>query len=794
MFKNNNRADKKLEKYNEILKKVRMINLRNHNTDELRKLSEELIHKARNGQPLDNLLIEAYALVNEAIIRILKLKAFDVQIMAGIALHEGKLIEMQTGEGKTLVSVFPAYLNAITGLGVHILTFNDYLARRDAEWMGPVFNFLGLTAGFINEDMSREERKKAYSCDITYVTAKEAGFDYLRDSLSYEISEIVHRPFDYTIIDEADSIMIDEARIPLILASNRQEDETVPTKIVNIIKRLKPEDHYCTDDSSRNVYLTDNGIKYIEEALACGNLYEEKNFELLANIQNELHAEVLLKRDVDYIVKDGRIELIDEFTGRVAKNRHWPDELQAAVEAKEGLTSDMKGQILNQITIQSFINLYPKICGMTGTAVSARDEFMEFYGLETVVIPPNRPCIRIDLPDMVFSNKKAKYEALLNEIKFVNSTGRPILIGTGSISESSSIASILKESAIHCQVLNAKNDEYEAKIIANAGNLGAVTVSTNMAGRGTDIKLGGDDEKNREQVTALGGLYVIGTTRHESVRIDNQLRGRAGRQGDPGSSRFFISLQDDILKKYSIERIVNKKHIHGNTSTRLENIKILNGILKVQKIIEGQNFDIRKTLWRYSNLIEAQRNYIFKRREDVLTGKSKKCFLKSNVPDLYANIEDKIGADALEDLEKNLTLYCIDKCWAQYLEHISYIRDGIHLTIIGGQNPFEAYISEVDRAFKELLLKIDESIITTFKSIKIESEGIDIGIDDLKGPSSTWTYMINDNPFADDLGLMLGNTRNIGASVAAAFFPWMAVITIVSLIYQRFLKRGKIIE
>lgn len=790
----NNSIYLSLTPYNEILNKIKTIDFKNQTDAMLHNYSKELIYRAKNGISLNNLLIEAFALVNEAIYRVLQINTFDVQIIAGIELYNCKLIEMQTGEGKTLAAVFPAYLNALTGKGVHVLTFNDYLAYRDANWMGSIFKLLGLSVGFVHESMSKKERKKSYACDITYVTAKEAAFDYLRDSLSYEVNELVHRPFNYTIVDEADSIMIDEARIPLVLAACTPEETISPKHIVNIIKQLEAGLDFNTDDSSRNIYLTDKGIKHVEDLLHCGNLYEVDNFKLLTEIHSALHAEILLKRDIDYIVKGGRIELIDEFTGRIAENRHWPDGLQVAVEAKEGLNANSKGRIMSSINVQSFINLYPKLSGMTGTAISSRDEFLEFYDLETVIIPSNHPCIRIDYPDMAFSHKEAEYDALLNEIRNINAIGRPILIGTCSIAESEYIASMLKESGIQYQVLNAKNDELEAQIIANAGALHAVTVSTNMAGRGTDIKLGGSDEQDREQVITLGGLYVIGTNRHESARIDNQLRGRAGRQGDPGSSRFFISLEDDILKKYGIERLIPKKYFPVKQSVSINNPRILKAILQEQRIIEGQNIEIRKTLWKYSNVIEIQRMYIFNNRSSVLCGKIEQNFLQSSEPDLYSLIETKIGINNLKDLEKRLTLYSIDQCWADYLDQIAYLREGIHLVNIGGQNPLETYLSDVVQSFEELMKEVKSSISNAFKNIKIYEEGIDIGIKDIKGTSSTWTYQINDNPFADDLGLMLASSRNIGSSAVAALIPFISINMIISLIYQRFFKKGKLIE
>jgi len=783
-----------MKTFKETLAQIRIIDFSSYTDEMLLCLSQDLINKAKNGTSLDDVLVESFALVNEAIYRVLGLNAFDVQLLAGIALHKGNLIEMQTGEGKTIAAVFPAYLNALFGKGVHILTFNDYLACRDANWMGSIFNFLGLSVGSVHGNMRIHERQNAYACNITYLTAKEAGFDYLRDSLCYEKSKVVHRPFHYAIVDEADSIMIDEARVPLVIAAKLSKETSFSKNTLEIINKLQSEVDYDMDDSLRNIYLTDKGIQTIELSLNCGNLYDHKNLTLLTEINNALHAEVLLKRDVDYIVKDEKIELIDEFTGRIAQNKHWPDGLQSAVEIKEGLIPDSEGQIMSSITIQSFIHLYPKISGMTGTAISSADEFMEFYGLNTFIIPPNQPCIRKDYPDIIFLRKEAKLKAMIDEIKNVNQTGRPILIGTGSIDESESLAILLKENGVQCQVLNAKNDELEAQIIANAGALGAVNVSTNMAGRGTDIKLGGTKKQERDKIIALGGLYVIGTNRYESVRIDNQLRGRAGRQGDPGSTRFFISLEDELYMKYGIIKIIPAKYQQGNQNSPLNNPRIIKRISQVQRTIEGQNFDIRRTLWRYSYIIEMQRQYIFKKRDDIYANNLSQNLLEVQEPALYTTLQSKIHQNKLDELVRSITLYSIDQCWAEYLDHVAYIREGIHLVTIGGKNPLEEYLSQVSEEFNELNEKIEISIINALKNIKISEDGIDIGIKDIKGPSATWTYMINDNPFADDLGLMLANTHNIGFSVVAAFVPTLWINMLADLIYQRFFKRNKSID
>ena len=538
------------------------------------------------------------------------LRPFDVQVLAGVAMHQGKLAQMNTGEGKTLAAVFPAYLNALTGKGVHIHTFNDYLARRDASWMGPIYNYLGLQASCIQEGMSPEERKKAYAADVTYTTAKEAGFDTLRDQLCYTVEGLVHRDFNFAVVDEADSILIDEARVPLVIAGSTTRPKADLEQLTQMVKSFKEGIDYETDEGKRNIFLTDGGHQRIERILGCGSLHAPENLDLLTRVNQALHAEFLIHRDVDYIVREGKVKIVDEFTGRVVKDRHWPDGLQAAVEAKEKIQQGAGGSILGSITLQHFLALYPKICGMTATAQPAAGEFFRFYGLKVVVIPPHRDCIRIDHPDLIFTHKASKHRALVAEIESNYNQQRPVLVGTASVEESEELVLELKKAGISFQVLNAKNDELEAEIISNAGSPGAVTISTNMAGRGTDIKLGGDREQERDKVVALGGLYVIGTNRHESLRIDNQLRGRAGRQGDPGSSRFFISLEDNLIERYGIKHLFPKKYRTLQQNAPIESPVVSREIVRGQRIIEGQNFDIRKTLWNYSILIEKHRKLL----------------------------------------------------------------------------------------------------------------------------------------------------------------------------------------
>ncbi|HEX6863294.1 MAG TPA: accessory Sec system translocase SecA2, partial [Thermoanaerobaculia bacterium] len=547
----------------------------------------------------DGLLPDVFALVREIARRVLGERPYDVQMLAGIALHQGKLVEMQTGEGKTLAAVAPVALNALAGRGVHVLTYNDYLARRDAEWMGPVYERLGLTVGCIQEGLSTSERHRAYRCDVTYLTGKEAGFDLLRDGLCLDPAGQVHRPFHLGLVDEADSILIDEARIPLVIAGTLEEIGVDLGRLAGIARQMVRGTDYDTDEYAYNIFLTDRGVHRAEKLLGSGNLFEADNVRLQAELRNALHAEALLKRDVDYIVRDGRIELVDELTGRVAENRQWPDGLQAALEAKEGLRWQPEGKIFGSITVQHFLRKYPRLCGMTGTATPAAAELADIYNLEVVEVPPNRPCIRVDHPDVIHATREAKRRALIDEIAATHATGRPILVGTVSVEESESLAADLRQGAVPCRVLNAKNDAEEAAIVAEAGTLGAVTISTNMAGRGTDIRLGGADESQRDAVVALGGLYVLGTNRHESRRIDDQLRGRAGRQGDPGSSRFVISLEDSLLQRCGIERLVPAKvlqRLREEEGGTVDHPAVRKEVERVQRIVEGQHGDLRKRL------------------------------------------------------------------------------------------------------------------------------------------------------------------------------------------------------
>lgn len=774
-----------IEIYKDWLNRIDKLDLIDLTNQQLQNLSLDLIRQVRSGIEVEDLPVKAFAIGREASHRILNMRPFDVQIIAGMAMHDGNLVEMQTGEGKTLVAVLPAYLNALSGKGVHVLTFNDYLAKRDAEWMGPVYRFLGLSVGHVHEGMSTRERQIAYSADITYLTAKEAGFDYLKGFLCREKQELVQRPFNFAIIDEADSILIDEARIPLVIAGKTDTQGPELSFIMEIVRKLKPHTDYETDENERNIFLTDTGLSLVEGSLKCGNLYEDRNLSTLVNVNNVLHAEVLLKRDIDYIVRNGKVELVDEFTGRVADKRHWPHGLQEAIEAKENIVSDLKGQIITSVTLQNYIRLYSKVCGMTGTAITSADEFKEFYGMTVVAIPTNKPCIRVDYPDMIFTHKEAKYKALVLEISKLHSAGRPILIGTCSVEESELLAERLKGAGVKCQVLNAKNDEQEAHVIAGAGAYRAVTVSTNMAGRGTDIKLGGEHEEEREKVVALGGLYVIGTNKHESRRIDNQLRGRAGRQGDPGSTRFFISLEDDLMKRYKIKNLIPDAIYPKNQESPVVNPIIPKKIVNAQRIIEGQNYDIRRTLGKYAIITEQQRISLYKWREDLLLNRVVPCLMPMKLRERYMLLSCEIGEEALRKAETQVTLHFINKCWAEYLDYMSYIRESIHLVHIGGRVPVDEFNRTSIRTFGELMEEVENEIIGTLSNARITRAGIDMDKEGLKAPTSTWTYLVNDRP--EQLGI---NPMAINPIANAMAMPLM----IITAVYFRFFRRVEKME
>lgn len=728
------------------------------------------------GANLDTLLIPSFALVAEAIRRVLLLDPFDEQLVCGIVLHQGKLAEMQTGEGKTLAAVFPVVLNALNGSGVHILTFNDYLARRDAEWMGPVYRLLGLSVGFVQEGMSISERQSAYDRDITYLTAKEAGFDFLRDNCRCDKSHIVQRAFHYAVVDEADSILIDEARIPMIIAGASDEPEGELAAYARLSRRMRPERHFVFDAYCRKIILTDAGIDFAERELGCGDLFTDSGGPSLSRLYHALHAQYLLHRDIDYLVRGGEIALVDELTGRIAENRRWPEGLHAAVEAKEEVAVHSRGSVRSSITMHHFIALYPKFAAMTATAERAEEEFHDWYNLDTVIIPPHRKCIREDFPDKVYRTRPEKLRALLEEIASVHTTGRPILVGTRTVRESQELADELACRGIKCRILNAKDNAFEAAIVAEAGTFGAVTISTNMAGRGTDIRLGGSDGGDHERIAGLGGLYVIGTNRFESRRIDDQLRGRAGRQGDPGSSRFFISLEDDLFVKYRIRELIPPKHVVTASDGRIENPYVNNEVNRLQRIIEGQNGDIKFTLGKYGVLLERQRGIVASYRRGILiTDPVPEPLLK----DACGAIDDMTSLRVLTEtatLRRILLLAALDRAWSSYLADMADLRDGIRFRRFGGQDPLHIFNSLAIERFATVIADAEAAAAGQLERLTVdEADRLLHALNQRADPSTTWTYLVSDNPFEDNPDLQMSG--NMGYSVfAGLLWPLTALM------------------
>jgi preprotein translocase subunit SecA len=754
--------------------------------------SRTLRARARSGEPRETLRASLFALAREAARRALSERPFDEQLVAALALDDGHLVEMQTGEGKTLAAVMPAALDALTGRGVHVLTFNDYLAGRDAEWMGPVYRALGLSVGFVQQAMPPASRRAAYGADVTYVTAKEAGFDHLRDLMVMDATELVHRPFHVAIVDEADSLMIDEARVPLVIAGSVERDVSRAPRLAALVASLSPGVHFDTDEYGRDIELTEAGIERVERALECGSLHSAENLPILTELNCALHARVLLRRDVDYIVREGRIEIVDEFTGRVVADRHWPDGLQAALEAKEGLERRSDGRILGSITLQHFLRGYPRLCGMTGTARHAAAELRQVYGLDVVVVPTHRPMIRIDRDDLIFTHREAKERAVVKEVQRAHATGRPVLVGTATVTESERLAERLRGAGVSCEVLNAKNDAEEASIVARAGAVGAVTISTNMAGRGTDIRLGGESEADREKVAALGGLYVIGTNRHESGRVDLQLRGRAGRQGDPGESRFFVSLEDELLVRYGIASLIPRRFAPDHSDGPVENYVVRREIARAQRIVEGQNLEIRRTLASYAAVVEEQYRRLIERRRAVLSGEHI-ADVWAQAPERRAALVASAGEPLVLDAERTVALACIDRAWMDHLALCADLREGIHLVRLGGQDPLTRFTSEAIRSFSEIDDAIDGAVLSALKAVKVDGGQVDLSGTGLKRPSSTWTYLVNDDPFKSRIGAML--TGPGGATVAiysaAVMMPLLVAWGLVESLLRRVtMRRG----
>lgn len=747
------------------------------NDEDLKKKTGEFKRRLKQGETLDDLLPESFAVVREVAKRITKMRPFDVQLIGGIVLHQGKIAEMATGEGKTLVATMPAYLNALTGESVHVVTVNDYLAKRDRHWMGGIYEFLGLEVGFIQHDMNLKDRVDAYKADITYGTNNEFGFDYLRDNMAIRLENVVQKGYHFAIVDEVDSILIDEARTPLIISGPSEESTKIYQQINRITTRLQNETDYKIFEKEKTVTLTEKGVAHIEVLLQINNLYDEKNMNLQHHIIQSLKAHKLFKNNVDYIVKNGEVIIVDEFTGRLMFGRRYSDGLHQAIEAKEGVAVAGENQTLATITFQNYFRLYKKLAGMTGTAKTEEDEFIHIYNLPVVVIPPNKKLERDNFSDVIYKTEKEKFKAVVGEIVEIHQLGRPVLMGTVSIDKTERISRLLKKKNIEHSVLNAKNHESEAEIVSMAGQRGKVIISTNMAGRGTDIVLG-------EGVAELGGLHVIGTERHESRRIDNQLRGRSGRQGDPGSSRFFLSLEDDLMRLFGSDRISGVMGKLGmEEDTPIEHPIISKSIESAQKKVESRNFGIRKQLLDFDNEMEYQRKIIYEQRKMVLESKDIKKHTLSMVKDTIENmlknytnkeifpeewdweglkshlqqvfsIQLKIDQEeilnltipklqtlltektyemyelkekeftpvVMRDIERMIVLQVVDREWKDNLRRLDELKQGIGLRAYGQKDPLMEYHFEAYNMFQDMINSIKEEVVKFIYKVQLKKE------------------------------------------------------------------------
>ena len=751
--------------------------LRQLSDAQLQAKTAEFKERLDQGEELDDLLPEAFAVAREASLRVLRMRPFDVQLIGGLVLHAGKIAEMKTGEGKTLVAVLPVYLNALTGRGVHVVTVNDYLARRDSEWMGQVYRFLGLSVGTIVHGLSDEERRLAYNADVTYGTNNEFGFDYLRDNMKFSLADYVQRDFHYAIVDEVDSILVDEARTPLIISGPAEESTELYYRVNRLAGMLKKERDFTVDEKSRAVILTEAGVAQAERLMNVDNLYDPRNIELLHHLNQSLKALALFRRDVDYIVKDGQVIIVDEFTGRLMPGRRYSDGLHQALEAKEGVRIESENQTLASITFQNYFRMYEKLAGMTGTADTEAEEFKKIYNLDVMVIPTHKKMIRVDHPDVIYKTEVEKFQAVAAEIKDCHGRGQPVLVGTTSIEKSERLSRLLKHQGIKHEVLNAKQHEKEAQIVAQAGQLGTVTIATNMAGRGTDIVLG-------PGVVDTGGLHIIGTERHESRRIDNQLRGRSGRQGDPGSSRFYLSLEDDLLRIFGSDRI---KDLMGRMGMQdgqpIEHRMVSNAIERAQKRVEAHNFDIRKHLLEYDNVMNKQREVIYSQRREILGGADLTEEIMQILEDLTAALLDQyvddkvmpedwdltglaeafrqrlalhldlshldpetvtaaqvretvteqvlaayhrqqqaIGADIFPMLQQQIMLQMVDSHWKDHLLAMDHLRDGIGLRGYAQVDPLRAYQKEGFEMFENMIQRIQEDTVRTLFLIRVRQQ------------------------------------------------------------------------
>lgn len=729
--------------------------------EELQGKTDEFKARLAKGESLHDLMAEAYAVVREASKRVLGMRHFDVQMMGGVVLHQGRIAEMKTGEGKTLVATLPVYLNALTGDGVHVITVNDYLARRDSEQMGQLYQFLGLSVGLIVHGLDFEERREAYNADITYGTNNEYGFDYLRDNMVMRPEHMVQRPLNFALVDEVDSILIDEARTPLIISGSAEKAKDYYSIVAKLIPRLRQDEDYTVDEKLKNVVLTEEGVTHVEKLMGIDNLADEENMEISHHINQGLRAQVIMKRDKDYVVKDDQVIIVDEFTGRLMFGRRYSEGLHQAIEAKEGVKIEKESQTLATITFQNYFRMYKKLAGMTGTAKTEEDEFRGIYGMDVVCIPTNKTIIREDKADVVYRTQMGKYKAVASKVAERHLTGQPVLVGTVSIEISELLSDILKRSGVAHQVLNAKYHEKEAEIVAGAGQRGMVTIATNMAGRGTDIVLG-------EGVADLGGLYIIGTERHEARRIDNQLRGRSGRQGDSGCTQFYISLEDDLMRRFGADNIAGiMDKIGMDDDMPIENGMISKSIENAQKKVENRNFEIRKNVLEYDNVMNKQREVIYTQRRQVLSGenmgesildmiekmcdlildevagelkypeewdlellnhKMQECFMLNKPLDLesivkmesqevreclktvarerYHEREAELGAETFHDIERMILLKNVDQKWMEHLDAMDQLRQGINLRAYGQRDPLTEYKNEAFDMFGQMIGEI----------------------------------------------------------------------------------------
>ncbi|MQY02797.1 accessory Sec system translocase SecA2 [Actinomadura macrotermitis] len=682
-------------------------------------------------------LAELCALGREAADRALGERPFDVQLVGALALLSGHVAEMATGEGKTLTGALAAAGYALRGRRVHVMSVNDYLARRDAEWMAPLYALLGVSVGWVGQESTPSERRAAYAADVTYAPVSEVGFDLLRDRLVTDPAERVLPAPEVALVDEADSVLVDEAMVPLVLAGATGLDTAGPG-YADLARRLRPGRDYTTDADARNVQLTAAGAREVERDLGGIDLYDPAHLDTLTAVNVALHAEALLHRDVDYIVRDGAVKLISESRGRVALLQRWPDGLQAAVEAKEALESSPGGEILDSVTVQELIGRYPVRCGMTGTALAVAGQLREFYGLEIAVVPPNRPCVRDDRPDRLYATGTDKEVAVAEEIAAAHATGRPVLVGTLDVAASERLARRLRKRGLDPVVLNAKNDAEEAAIIARAGQRGALTVSTQMAGRGTDIRLG-------DGVAELGGLLVIGTGRYHSSRLDDQLRGRAGRQGDPGASLFLVSLQDDLVTRYAPEESY-KGPAAADGTVDDKGARWIVG--HAQRVAEGVDLEIHRNTWRYHHLIGLQRAELLAERDKMLAGDLADRAMAEHAPAKHAELVEIAGADAVAAAARQVALFHLDRCWADHLAFLAELREGIHLRSLGrGLDPLVEFNREAVPAGKRLLAQARERTVAAFEKLTATADGVDLDGAGIQRPSATWTYLVHDNPF-----------------------------------------------